>query len=179
MKAFWAFLLRKSLPPTSLGKLCHAVFGLGDSGYQQYNSTAKKLNRRLTALGSRELLERGLGDDQHFAGYDAALDPWLQELWPALSRVWPQQCHDLIPGTNLQPQLCMSVVHVPNGNGHALPMFALMGVDHAYGKLRKLCCHSECCMNVPFGFACCGLCCLYAHVPTLELYRAGCGCRKR
>lgn len=122
MKAFWAFLLRKSLPPTSLGKLCHAVFGLGDSGYQQYNSTAKKLNRRLTALGSRELLERGLGDDQHFAGYDAALDPWLQELWPALSRVWPQQCHDLIPGSDKDLPSCKyEVSPVPAPPGAANP----------------------------------------------------------
>ncbi len=37
MRAFWRFLLRKSLPPGSLAGLSYAVFGLGDSGYVQYN----------------------------------------------------------------------------------------------------------------------------------------------
>lgn len=37
MRSFWRFLLRKSLPPTSLSGLRYAVFGLGDSGYPKYN----------------------------------------------------------------------------------------------------------------------------------------------
>lgn len=45
---------------------------------------AKKLDRRLQGLGASPLLERGLGDDQHASGYEAALDPWLLALWPAL-----------------------------------------------------------------------------------------------
>ena len=45
---------------------------------------AKKLDRRLEALGSSFILERGLGDDQHPSGYEAALDPWLAALWHAL-----------------------------------------------------------------------------------------------
>ena len=32
MRGLWRFLLRKSLPPDSLGGLRAAVFGLGDSG---------------------------------------------------------------------------------------------------------------------------------------------------
>lgn len=37
MRRFWRFLLRKSLPPDSLAGLRFGVFGLGDSGYPQYN----------------------------------------------------------------------------------------------------------------------------------------------
>jgi hypothetical protein len=37
MRRFWRFLLRKSLPPDSLSRTAFAVFGLGDSGYVQYN----------------------------------------------------------------------------------------------------------------------------------------------
>lgn len=36
----------------------------------------------------------GLGDDQHRSGYEAALDPWLQQLWAALRARFP-----LPPGT--------------------------------------------------------------------------------
>ncbi|KAG2446563.1 hypothetical protein HYH02_008550 [Chlamydomonas schloesseri] len=89
MRRTWRFLLRKSLPPDSLAGLRFGVFGLGDSGYPQYNVMAKKLDRRLAGLGATCLLERGLGDDQHPSGYEAALDPWLARLWPALRAVSP------------------------------------------------------------------------------------------
>lgn len=60
----WRALLRKSLPADALAH-CHvAVFGLGDSGYLHFNVVAKKLDRRLDALGARKLLPLGLGDDQ-------------------------------------------------------------------------------------------------------------------
>ncbi|GIL99953.1 hypothetical protein Vretimale_4988, partial [Volvox reticuliferus] len=89
MRKFWRFLLRKSLPPDSLAACRYAVFGLGDSGYPNYNVVAKKLDRRLEGLGARPLLERGLGDDQHPNGYEAALDPWLPRLWRALRAACP------------------------------------------------------------------------------------------
>ncbi|KAL0040841.1 hypothetical protein WJX79_006949 [Trebouxia sp. C0005] len=91
MKAFWKFLLRKALPADSLKGVTVAVFGLGDSGYQSYNTVAKKLDRRLTALGASVVCERGLGDDQHPNGYEAALDPWLRHLWSQLRAKYPLQ----------------------------------------------------------------------------------------
>eukprot|EP00850_Spirogloea_muscicola_P001508 SM000005S17305 [mRNA] locus=s5:1289373:1296436:+ [translate_table: standard] len=81
MKRFWRQLLRKSLGPAFLGSLQYAVFGLGDSGYEKYNVVAKKLDRRLQDLGATPMVSRGLGDDQHPSGYEAALDPWLAALW--------------------------------------------------------------------------------------------------
>ena len=54
------------------------------AGYVNYNTVAKKLDRRLVALGATALCERGLGDDQHPNGYEAALDPWLRSLWSNL-----------------------------------------------------------------------------------------------
>ena len=49
---------------------------------------AKKLDRRLAALGAAVVCERGLGDDQHPNGYEAALDPWLRKLWAQLRLVY-------------------------------------------------------------------------------------------
>ena len=72
MRAFWSFLLRKSLPPDSLDSVSFAVFGLGDSSYAKYNAVAKRLDRRMEMLGGARLLEIGLGDDQDRAGYDQA-----------------------------------------------------------------------------------------------------------
>ena len=59
------------------------------AGYQNYNTVAKKLDRRLTALGASVVCERGLGDDQHPTGYEAALDPWLRNLWRQLRAQYP------------------------------------------------------------------------------------------
>lgn len=89
MKLFWRFLLRKNLPPDSLHTLAFAVFGLGDSHYQKYNATAKKLAKRLEGLGARALVALGLGDDQHPTGHEATLDPWLKQLWAMLRAECP------------------------------------------------------------------------------------------
>ena len=58
-----------------------AVFGLGDSSYAKYNFAGKKLYRRLIQLGSRTILNLGLGDDQHELGIDGGFEPWREELW--------------------------------------------------------------------------------------------------
>ncbi len=50
---------------------------------------AKKLDRRLAALGGRAAAPRGLGDDQAPAGHEAALDAWLPGLWAALRAAAP------------------------------------------------------------------------------------------
>lgn len=59
------------------------------AGYQNYNTVAKKLDRRLAALGAAAVCDRGLGDDQHPNGYEAGLDPWLRKLWSELKLLYP------------------------------------------------------------------------------------------
>ncbi|XP_043326111.1 NADPH-dependent diflavin oxidoreductase 1 isoform X2 [Cervus canadensis] len=81
MKSFWRFIFRRSLPSTALCQMDFAVLGLGDSSYTKFNFVAKKLHRRLLQLGGSALLPVCLGDDQHELGPDAAVDPWLQDLW--------------------------------------------------------------------------------------------------
>ncbi|KAL5722167.1 multidrug-resistance type transporter [Ranunculus cassubicifolius] len=81
MKVFWRFLLKRNISSSWLKGVHYAVFGLGDSGYQKFNLAAKKLNKRLSNLGAEQMIEIGLGDDQHPSGYEGALDPWLFSLW--------------------------------------------------------------------------------------------------
>lgn len=90
MKAFWKFLLMRSLGHLWLEGLHYAVFGLGDSGYQKFNLVAKKLDKRLSDLGAHPITERGLGDDQHRSGYEVSLDPWLNSLWVTLKEKFPK-----------------------------------------------------------------------------------------
>ncbi|XP_066222695.1 NADPH-dependent diflavin oxidoreductase 1 isoform X1 [Saccopteryx leptura] len=89
MKSFWKFIFRKNLPSTSLCQMDFAVLGLGDSSYAKFNFVAKKLHRRLLQLGGAALLPVGLGDDQHELGPDAAIDPWLHDLWEKVLRLHP------------------------------------------------------------------------------------------
>ena len=48
---------------TALGGLRFAVFGLGNSQYEHYNSMGKEVDARLGALGGHRFLPLGLGDD--------------------------------------------------------------------------------------------------------------------
>ncbi|KAK3914970.1 NADPH-dependent diflavin oxidoreductase 1, partial [Frankliniella fusca] len=84
MKQFWKFILRKSLPSTSLRSMKFAVLGLGDSSYAKFNYAAKKLYRRLLNLGGTPIIPLGLADDQHDLGADAVVDPWIAQLWQTL-----------------------------------------------------------------------------------------------
>ncbi|XP_042975918.1 NADPH-dependent diflavin oxidoreductase 1 isoform X2 [Carya illinoinensis] len=90
MKVFWRFLLQRNLSKHWLEGVHYAVFGLGDSGYQKYNFAAKKLDKRLADLGAVPIVEKGLGDDQHPSGYEAALDPWMSSLWSILNKINPK-----------------------------------------------------------------------------------------
>lgn len=89
MKAFWKFLLRKSLPAHSLRSLHFAVLGLGDSSYEQFNFVAKRLHKRLQQLGASVLLPVGLCDHQHDLGASAVSERWIAELWDKLQELLP------------------------------------------------------------------------------------------
>ncbi|CAO1436082.1 unnamed protein product [Diamesa hyperborea] len=89
MKNFWKFLLRKSLPTNSLGKLHFGVIGLGDSSYQKFNFVAKRLHKRLIQLGANPIQSIGNCDDQHDLGIGAVLFPWIENLWKSLIELKP------------------------------------------------------------------------------------------
>ncbi|KAE8886545.1 NADPH-dependent diflavin oxidoreductase 1 [Phytophthora fragariae] len=89
MRNAWRGLLRKTLGPQWLAGVRIAVFGLGDSSYAKYNAVARRLQARLLQLGASELIDRGLGDDQHAYGYFGALNPWLEKLWTAVLQLHP------------------------------------------------------------------------------------------
>ncbi|CAI5724756.1 unnamed protein product [Peronospora destructor] len=89
MRHSWRYLLQKKLGTQWLVGVRIAVFGLGDSSYAKYNAVARRLQGRLLQLGASELIERGLGDDQHAYGYFGALNPWMEKLWAAVLQLYP------------------------------------------------------------------------------------------
>lgn len=89
MKAFWRFLLRRNLPKDSLSGLQYGVLGLGDSSYSKFNFVAKRLGKRLTQLGGREIVPIGLCDDQHDLGASGVYFPWISDMWKKLLDICP------------------------------------------------------------------------------------------
>ncbi|XP_062937949.1 NADPH-dependent diflavin oxidoreductase 1 isoform X2 [Cynocephalus volans] len=119
MKNFWRFIFRKNLPSTSLCQMDFAVLGLGDSSYAKFNFVAKKLHRRLLQLGANALLPACLGDDQHELGPDAAIDPWLQDLWEKVRGLHPTPLDLPVipPGVPLPPKFTVQFLQeVPNAS---------------------------------------------------------------
>ncbi|TKA69964.1 hypothetical protein B0A55_08481 [Friedmanniomyces simplex] len=67
------------------------VFSLGDSHYwprkedkHYYNKPGKDLFARLAALGGKQLVDVGLGDDQDPDGYQTGYQEWEPKLWDVL-----------------------------------------------------------------------------------------------
>ena len=94
MKNSWKFLLIKELPNDALEQVNFTIFGLGDSSYSKFNSSARKLYQRLIQLSAKEIYKRGLGDDQHEFGYESELIPWLEGLWESLRQYFPSKNYD-------------------------------------------------------------------------------------
>ncbi|XP_045418032.1 NADPH-dependent diflavin oxidoreductase 1 isoform X1 [Lemur catta] len=119
MKNFWRFIFRKNLPSTSLCRMDFAVLGLGDSSYSKYNFVAKKLHRRLLQLGGSALLPVCLGDDQHELGPDAAIDPWLRDLWEKVLELCPvpQDLAVIPPGVPLPSKFALHFLQEDPGTG--------------------------------------------------------------
>lgn len=119
MKAFWKFLLRKSLPTDSLRSLHCAVIGLGNSSYEKFNFVAKRLNKRLQQLGATILLPVGLCDEQHDLGASAVSERWIAELWDKLLELVPL-ASPLQP-LDVSPRQFRWQVEAVNVNGDDVP----------------------------------------------------------
>ena len=79
---FWRKLRPKSLSSSHLSDLQYALLGLGDTNYNQFCAAPRALHKRLQELGARCLLPPAWADDG--TGLEAVVEPWLEELWPAL-----------------------------------------------------------------------------------------------
>jgi sulfite reductase alpha subunit-like flavoprotein len=99
MSSFWRGIMARGLPATLLQSLSYTVFGLGDSGYADFNVVARKLFVRLGQLGASAFYRKGLGDEAHDFAYEAELHPWGQGLWNRLAEIGFQVTE---PKTTLQ-----------------------------------------------------------------------------
>ncbi|KAF9396358.1 hypothetical protein CPC16_002541 [Podila verticillata] len=90
---FWRHL--RKLKGTGLTKAKYAILGLGDTNYDNFCQTAKRLDTKLQELGASPFYPRGLADDA--TGLEETVDPWIKNIWPALAHqvVSTPTIHDL------------------------------------------------------------------------------------
>ncbi|KAF8973465.1 hypothetical protein BGZ46_009830 [Entomortierella lignicola] len=90
---FWRHL--RKLKGVGLTKAKYAILGLGDTNYDNFCQTAKRLDTRLQELGASPFYARGLADDA--TGLEETVDPWIKNLWPALAHqvICSPPIHDL------------------------------------------------------------------------------------
>lgn len=104
MMKFWKAIMNRNLPANTFETMTFAVFGLGDSTYENFNVVARKLSVRLKQLGAEELIPKGLGDDMHDFSYEAEFHPWCEKLWLSLNRFFPELA-STVPIQGLLPPL--------------------------------------------------------------------------
>lgn len=111
----WKFLIRKALPSNCLSNVHFTVFGLGDSSYEKYNASARKLFIRLKQLGAEPFLELGLGDYQANYGYHKAFFPWKRKLIKYIENTLqpPEQLFEN-DDLNFSYQICISKSEFPD-----------------------------------------------------------------
>ncbi|CAB4039447.1 methionine synthase reductase-like, partial [Paramuricea clavata] len=89
---FWRRLRKKTLGSTYLKGLHYALLGLGDTNYTNFCNCSKTLNSRLLGLGATHFYPPGFADDA--VGLEVVVEPWIDELWPALLKELSSNRHD-------------------------------------------------------------------------------------
>ncbi|KAK9768909.1 hypothetical protein K7432_000036 [Basidiobolus ranarum] len=84
---FWR-QMRKMKSQDILPHIQYTILGLGDTNYDNFCNTAKRLDRKLQEVGANSFYPKGLADDA--TGLEEIVDPWIEGLWDALTKVCKQ-----------------------------------------------------------------------------------------
>lgn len=101
MAFFWRSIMRKGIPSDFLNQLDFCVVGLGDSSYEKYNFTSKKLHKRLIQLGGKSIIDLCLCDEQQRDGIEGSYSKWIQNLFQHL-KISANASHGLISKYKLE-----------------------------------------------------------------------------
>eukprot|EP00823_Brevimastigomonas_motovehiculus_P005654 TRINITY_DN41_c0_g3_i1.p1 TRINITY_DN41_c0_g3~~TRINITY_DN41_c0_g3_i1.p1 ORF type:complete len:1886 (+),score=463.20 TRINITY_DN41_c0_g3_i1:37-5694(+) len=86
---FFKWLNSSDLKAGALSNLKFAVFGLGDSNYVYFCKAAADLEKRLTELGAKAVVRRGVGNDQDEDKFETGWEEWEPEMWSELKIAAP------------------------------------------------------------------------------------------
>lgn len=77
--------LLRTKDSSKLSGLNFAVLGLGDTNYENFCRTGKRIDTGLPKLGASRFLKRGDADDG--TGLELVVEPWLESLWTTLAKI--------------------------------------------------------------------------------------------
>lgn len=89
MREFFKILWSCRKDRKTLSGVKFGVIALGDSSYQKFNYSGKRLYNLLKFLGGTSLMNIGLADDQHDLGPDFVVDQWMTEFWKLMDELYP------------------------------------------------------------------------------------------
>jgi homodimeric pyruvate:ferredoxin (flavodoxin) oxidoreductase len=96
-----------------------AVFGLGDSSYVFFNEAARKVDDAFARLGGERVHELGMGDDQHSARYDTALEDWSPDYFDNIEAPPPPE--ELSPPSHLVEFVAVTDAQAAKGSEPFVP----------------------------------------------------------
>ena len=140
----------------SLEGCSFAVFGLGNTQYEHYNSVGKVVDSTCEKHGGNRMLQLGLGDDDSNIRGD--FDEWMDQLWPALReqlgmeqssqawlekgveyklafRVWASES-EAKRAPQLRTSNSIDAAHAISSYAWA-PMASVAAIEHGYLPLRE------------------------------------------
>lgn len=100
--------LIRSKDKSRLTGLNYAVLGLGDTNYENFCRTGKRIDAGLSKLGAQRFLPRGDADDG--VGLELVVEPWISSLWT----FFEQLSYSTKSESKPQPDLHASNLSVPS-----------------------------------------------------------------
>lgn len=76
-------LLRDKANPKPFKGMSYAIFGLGDTSYEQFNEMGIQFDKGFEQLGATRIFELGAANAEHHTTEDD-FDNWRARFWPAL-----------------------------------------------------------------------------------------------
>ncbi|KAG1689649.1 Methionine synthase reductase [Nymphon striatum] len=87
---FWRWMKRKSISSDFLKHFQFALLGLGDTNYNNFCNSGKKIETRLCELGAQKFYPSGYADDA--VGLECVVEPWIEGLWAPLIKILNVKC---------------------------------------------------------------------------------------
>ena len=64
-----------------------AIFGLGDTSYEQYNEMGNQFNTMFHQLGGERVFEMGVGNAETFST-ETDFEKWKENLWSEIFKMY-------------------------------------------------------------------------------------------
>ena len=65
----------------------YAIFGLGDTSYEQFNEMGVQFDKRFEQLGAQRVFDMGSGNAETFST-ETDFEKWKKDLWSSLIKVY-------------------------------------------------------------------------------------------